>query len=144
MSTIGAEDLIFYTDEEGDIYSGGFNVNSIFMKQGTSPIITLNQEKQIGGNSNKVSDLFDNLAVPNWALSFPFKKGGSINKNLEECEESDVIEDDIHDKLLSMITVNDDEIKKNTKTAKKQTRRKKLETISKKHTRKNIKNYKNL
>lgn len=139
MSTIGAEDLIFYTDKEGDIYSGGFNVNSIFMKQGTSPIITLNQEKQIGGNINKVSDLFDNLVVPNWALSFPFKKGGSINKNLEECEENDVIEDDIHDKLLSIITVSDDKIKKNTKNIKKQTRRKKMETISKKHTRRNIK-----
>lgn len=145
MSAIGAEDLIFYTDKEGDIYSGGFNVNSIFMKQGTSPIITLNQEKQIGGNHHhQVSDLFDNLVVPNWALSFPFKSGGSINKNLEECEDSeetDVIDDDIHDKLLSVITVHDTEIKntKNAKIAKKQTRRKKLENIQKKHTRKNVK-----
>ena len=42
MSSIGAEDLIFYSDKENNIYSGGFNVNSLIMKQGFSPIVTLN------------------------------------------------------------------------------------------------------
>ena len=140
MSTIGADELIFYTDKEGGIYSGGFNVNSILMKQGGSPIITLNQSQQ--GGSNQVSDLFDNLVVPNWTLAFPFKHGGgsTSKKNLEEEEDADknFVDDDIHDKLLNMLIVPDDEIKKSNK---KQSRKNKMKLIvnRKKQTKKNMK-----
>ena len=61
MSTLGAEDLIFYSDKDNNIYSGGFKVNSIIMKNGLSPIVTLNQSG--GDNLNNVSDLFKNLVV---------------------------------------------------------------------------------
>jgi hypothetical protein len=112
MSTIGAEDLIFYSDKDNNIYSGGFNVNSLIMKQGFSPIITLNNNLQTGGTTNKVSDLFDHLVVPNWTLTYPFKKGGSTNKMNEDTkndieEDEDFISEDIHEKLLSMVKVHD-------------------------------------
>ena len=116
MTTIGDNEFVFYKDSEGDIYSGGFQVNSLLMKQGFSPIMTLNQASQNGGAN--VSDLFHNLVVPNWALAFPFKqsggKGNIIDKKEDEVtddEEEEVIDEDIHSKLLSMLTVNPSETK---------------------------------
>lgn len=98
---LGANDFIFYRDKEGDIiYTGGFNVNSILMKQGISPIMTLNQPNQSGGN---VSDIFNNLAVPNWALSYNKQNGGKERDHKNDEEEAEVISDDLHDKLLNMI-----------------------------------------
>ena len=59
---IGANELIFYKDQEGGIYSGGFSLNNILKKMGESPIITLNNNKKGGGE--QVSDLFKDLAIP--------------------------------------------------------------------------------
>ena len=105
MSSLDAEDLIFYSDKENNIYSGGFNVNSIIMKNGLSPIVTLNQKG--GDKTNNVSDLFQHLVVPNWTFTLPFKKSYSQSKSLiqeeEEEEEEDSINEDLHSKLLSLI-----------------------------------------
>ena len=43
---IGANELIFNTDKEAGIYSGGFSINSIMMKSGLSPILTVNKPLQ--------------------------------------------------------------------------------------------------
>jgi hypothetical protein len=128
MSTIGANEFVFYKDDEGDIYSGGFRVNSILMKQGFSPMTTLNSaNSQMGGDSNNtgnVSDLFNDLVVPNWALAFPFKQSGgdykqekNMNKK-EEDDENDVLDEDIHTKLLSMLQPTS-EMKKSSRKNKK-------------------------
>ena len=138
---MNAEDLIFYSDNENNIYSGGFNVNSVMLKQGLSPIVTLNQQhvSQNGGtnsktkfnlnsNSNDVSDLFNHLVVPNWAFTTPFKRvgGKKIDSYNEEEErereekekDDDFISEDLHSKLLSMVKVEDSK-KSNTKANKK-------------------------
>jgi hypothetical protein len=131
MTTIGNNEFVFYKDTEGDIYSGGFQVNSLLMKQGFSPIMTLNRGDQMGGTNGmgstnemggtNVSDLFHNLVVPNWALAFPFKQSGgkSTIKKEEQYENSDkeeeeVLDEDIHSKLLGMLTVNPSEMKKSS------------------------------
>ena len=77
MSLLSANDLVFNKMPNGEIYGGGFNLNSILMKKGISPIRTINHPHQIGGN---VSDLFNNLAVPNWALSYGGKRQDDINE----------------------------------------------------------------
>jgi hypothetical protein len=118
MTTIGDDDFIFYTDKEGDIYSGGFQVNSLLMKQGISPFVTLNQESQIGGQTHQVSDLFNHLVVPSWTLALPVTKGGTVSKKSEE-EEEEIEREDIHNQLLSMILVNESEIKPKRKGTKK-------------------------
>ena len=57
MSYIGASDLVFNNSD--GIYGGGFNVQSIMMKSGISPIMTLNSNNvQNGGTNGKVSDIF--------------------------------------------------------------------------------------
>jgi hypothetical protein len=120
---IGSKELVFNVNEGEKIYSGGFNVNSIMMKAGMSPIMTLNTD-QVGGGSNKVSDLFKNLVVPSWTLSYSNKIGGGYKdygKDHDSDTDSDV-GDDLHDKLLNLVKESDNKLasKKGGKKTKKQ------------------------
>ena len=131
MSYIGANEFVFNNDKEGGIHSGGFSVNSIMMKGGISPIMTLNDSTAQKGGANKVSDLFNDLVVPNWVLSYPTiyggadygGRGGSTSNNDSDIEdedtdeEDDVIDDDIHEKLLNLVKQDDDKIKNKKKRA---------------------------
>ena len=141
-SYIGPDELIYNND--GEIHSGGFSVNSIMLKNGLSPIMTLNNNNvntnsiQIGGE--KVSNLFNNLVIPNWSLSYNYKngavyEGGSngviYNSNKKCCDDDDddyddddeVMEEALHDKLLNLVKVDKTEMKNsfvsNKKTSKK-------------------------
>jgi len=127
-SYIGPDELIYNND--GEIHSGGFSVNSIMLKNGLSPIMTLNNNNintnqlQIGGE--KVSDLFNNLVIPNWSLSYNYKNGivyeggtnvvyNSSNKNNDN---DDIMEQDLHDKLLNLVKVDTTEIKQHSSSKK--------------------------
>jgi hypothetical protein len=125
MNYIGPDELIYNND--GEIHSSGFSVNSIMMKNGLSPILTLNHNNinpiQSGGSSiNKVSDLFNNLVVPNWTLSYNYKngvvyEGGDNNLKYQDNsdeKEDDIIEDTIHDKLVDLAKVDENEMKSNS------------------------------
>jgi hypothetical protein len=143
-SYIGPDELIYNNDENGNIHSGGFDVNSIMMKNGFSPIITLNNANadQIGG-AEKVSDLFNNLVIPNWALSYNYKNlyGGGIGSHRKEDleNEDDVITEDIHEKLLNLVRASEEEMKQ-IKKPKKYTKKNTNELrVKRKYTRKNIK-----
>jgi hypothetical protein len=81
LDYIGADELVFNNDIKGGIHSGGFNVKSIMMKAGMSPIITLNTEQNGGGE--KVSDLFNDLVIPNWTLSYNNRITGGKNKEVQ-------------------------------------------------------------
>jgi hypothetical protein len=103
---IGANELVFNTDKEAGIYSGGFSINSIMMKSGLSPIITVNKPLQPlqSGGSSQVSDLFKDLVIPNWALSYSMK-GGEYKDESSDSEGE--IDDDLHDKLLGLVREHD-------------------------------------
>jgi hypothetical protein len=141
---IGADELVFNTDVGAGIYSGGFSVNSIMMKGGMSPIITLNNEINTlnikGGtnvstenvstanastaNDSKVSDIFNNLVVPNWALTYNNRMVGGSHKHnnfdhKDTDSEEDYIEDDLHDKLIELIKDDERLIKGEIHTVKK-------------------------
>lgn len=124
MSYIGANEFVFNNDKESGIHSGGFSVNSIMMKGGISPIMTLNDSTAQKGGSNNVSDLFNDLVVPNWVLSYPTIYGGggdskSNNSDVEDesDEEDDVIDDDIHDRLLNLVKQDDVKMQNKKKRA---------------------------
>jgi hypothetical protein len=125
MSYLGAGDLIFNNDEDGEIHTGGFSVKSIMMKTGISPIKTLNSN-QLGGAS-QVSDLFSaDLVVPNWAYSLDLMNGGKKNYNYDSSdEEDDTIDDDLHNKLLDLVKVHENDLKKKFKKTKKNIKNKK-------------------
>lgn len=100
---ITQEDMVISREPE-KIPSGGFSVNSIMMKGGSS------------------SNVFDNLVVPNWVWSLPTnnqteeKKIGGRAKYHDEKENEDIIDDDLYNTLLELATEN---MKSNKKTNKK-------------------------
>ena len=101
---IGADDLVFI-DKEG-ICSGGFCVNSIMMKSNISPIKTININHRNEFEMEKVSDLFNDLAVPNWSYSnWNPNKPGNKEEVYEDEGDSDIddIEDDLYNKLLELV-----------------------------------------
>lgn len=106
LNYIGAGELVFNNDMKEGIHSGGFSVNSIMLKNGMSPIMTFNTE-QTGGKLDKVSDLFNDLVVPNWALSYnnTFTSGGKYKEvqHNDTDSDDDVVHDDLHDKLLELV-----------------------------------------
>lgn len=107
MNVIGAEELVFYKDDKNNIYSGGFNVNSVLFKLGVPPINTLHKSGGGGGViQENVSDLFKDLAVPNWLLSTPTPThsfiGGRVNPVSDTAE---IIDNDLHDELLRLVSV---------------------------------------
>jgi hypothetical protein len=125
MSYFSGEDLIFYKDpDSGNIMSGGYSIQSILLKDNMSPMTTLNlqhgQYGQYGGVNgdvnDKVSNIFDNLAVPAGLFYTP-QKGSGINNNNNNNEYSNAstLDDDIHDQLFKLIQVN----KSNKKSTKK-------------------------
>ena len=143
MSYIGAKDLVF--NNQDGINSGGFNVQSIMLGAGISPIMTLNKnDGQKGGSTGKVSDMFSGLVVPAYAY---YHNGGSKSKsssykshnsdNDESDSEDDVIDDDLHDKLLGLVREHDNKLKQEER--KKKRTRKNKGKLGKVSTRRNLK-----
>ena len=105
LDYIGADELVFNNDIENGIHSGGFSVKSIMLGSGMSPIMTINDMANMTGG-DKVSDLFNDLVVPNWALSYNNRIIGGKYKEVEhndDSDEDDVIHDDLHEKLLELV-----------------------------------------
>jgi len=133
MDSLDGNDLVFYSDANNEIYSGGFSINSIMMKGGISPFTTLNKiNGQTGGN---VSDLFKDLVVPSWLVSQGniFSGGKKQNNTDFDSDDDEIISDDLHDKLVALVTVSDAEIK----GKKKQTKRFKNKVTKNKGTKRN-------
>ena len=105
---IGAGELVYNTDG-GGVQSGGFSVESIMMRAGMSPIKTMNTT-QSGGN---VSDLFKNLVIPSWTLSYNNRIGGGKSKmdNFSD-DDDEAIDDELHDKLLGLVEQHNKKLKK--------------------------------
>jgi hypothetical protein len=143
MSIFDSNDLVFNNDVKEGIHTGGFSVNSVMLREGLSPIMTINIDKMSGGNSDNVSDLFDSLVIPAWAFSYNKNIIGGSDKerkikhiDSDNDDEDDIIEDDLHDKLLDLVKEHDIKTKQNKKfgtrknkknanTNKKNTRRRK-------------------
>ena len=119
MSFIGSDELVFNKNDE--FYGGGFSVDSIMMRHGISPIVTLNGQK--GGTSNgNVSSIFEGLAVPSYAYYNNFQSGGKPNNynkyDSDSDEEENIVGEDLHDKLLGLVTEHDNNTKNNRKGTK--------------------------
>lgn len=113
MTTIFQNDLIFYKNPDGNIMSGGYNVESHMLQKGISPMQTLNLS-QYGGKDDKVSSSFENMAVPAglYYITQPNHKKKKEQMNYEK--EHVALSDDIFDKLYAMIEY-DDKKKRKTK-----------------------------
>jgi len=119
---IGADELVFNANKELGVYSGGFSVDSVMLKAGLSPIMTINNSIQTGG-TDKVSDLFQDLVIPNWALSYNNKIIGGEYKDSDSDSDSD-IDDDLHDKLIGLVKEHESKLAEGGSNKKKRKTRK--------------------
>ena len=102
------------TDKNGEtkIVGGGFNINSFFLQEGTSPMRTYNTSDQMGG---KVSSSFENLAVPAGLFYVNMRVPKQHHeKKTKNYEKHTPISDDLIDKLFSLVDV-DKKRKRKTK-----------------------------
>ena len=116
MSFFQPSDLIFYK-KDGQIMSGGYSIDSILLKEGISPMTTLNTNTQQGGST--VSSLFENLAIP--AGLFFTNQHGAFKKtqfDADDIKEHSTLSEDIHDKLFAMVEMQTQNKKKYTKKRK--------------------------
>jgi hypothetical protein len=108
-------DFVFMqrTDEKGkkEIISGGYNINSLFLQGGFSPITTYNTSDQTGG---KVSSSFENLAVPAGLFYVNMRVPKNSEKKEHFYEKHTTASDDLMDKLFSLVEV-DKKRKRKTK-----------------------------
>jgi hypothetical protein len=110
MAKISADDLVFYTDGDKGIYSGGYSVDSILMKSGIPPIMSIRG----GGGDGDGSDnggpfsLFSDLVVPNWAMvGQPARTGGGgvtakVTAVLDNIDANAADGDSLYEKLLAL------------------------------------------
>lgn len=106
---IGPQELVFNNNQSG----GGFSVGDILNKSGISTIMTTKFDAQTGGSTDKVSDLFQHLAVPSWATMYNMR-GGEYKKKRDDESDSDSesdIDDDLHEKLLALVRESDNKLK---------------------------------
>ena len=130
-----ADDFVLY--KEGDnIMSGGYSINSIFLKNGVSPMQTVNfRKKGLESNSlekdgkndkphsSNISSLFEDLAIPA-GLYFNNTKLFPENKiPFEEYKEHTMLPDDIFDKLFKMVEYEPNLSKQNKQNKYKKTKK---------------------
>ena len=122
MSILNHNDLIFYK-QDGQIISGGYSLNSALLKNGISPMQTMNtlEQTKTGGTNKvqKVSDMFTNFAVPaGLYLMNPTNNTNTIDKPKGHYDtHHTMLSDDIYDKLFKLVQP-DESAKKYTKTKK--------------------------
>ena len=99
-----ATDMIF-SDENNKITSGGFSVNSIMLKMGLSPLVTINN--QSGGD--RVSDMFEGIVIPNWAFTHDMTAVAKsiYNPDVDVDVDDEIVHDDIYEKLLDLVVHHD-------------------------------------
>lgn len=98
------DDDFVMIERNGEIISGGFNINSLLLKYKQSPMYTLNQKMTGGGPGNNVSDIFKDLAIPAGIFYNPIKTGGS-SENKNNVIQEDEVDDDLYEKLVKMASV---------------------------------------
>ena len=131
---IDSKELVF--NKNNDIQSGGFSVTDIMNKAGISPIMTMNFDTNVqsGGGSDKVSDLFQHLAVPSWATMYNMHGGEYKRKGIKgydsDSDNSD-IDDDLHDKLLELVREHNNKLKTKSKKSKRNNKNEKKNNTKK-------------
>jgi hypothetical protein len=129
MTTSFLEDELIFYKENDQIKSGGYSVKSALLNNNISPMTTMNSS--ILGGGEKVSDAFDNLAVPA-GLFFINQRVPKVQQK-EKWEPHKAIPDDLYDKLFDLITFDN----KNSSNKKQKKSKKLLSIIKNKKTRKN-------
>lgn len=120
-------ELVFYK-EGNKVMSAGFSIDSLLLKKGGS--IMTSKNNIIGGGGGQLSHLFQNLGVPAGISYIEMRQSGGKREYARDSEEPQILSDDIHAKLLDLVSVD------STRKAKK-TRRHTVSDNKKRTTKKN-------
>lgn len=117
------DELLFY--KNGDIImSGGYGIKSMFLNDELSPMRTFNslESGQAGGkNTNKVSSIFDNLAIP--AGLFLINNQRSSLTSVGNYMNSEMLPDNIFDNFMKVIEMDKKHDKKDEPDKKEEKRK---------------------
>tara|TARA_B100000925_G_C21912363_1_gene432101 strand:- start:171 stop:545 length:375 start_codon:yes stop_codon:yes gene_type:complete len=91
--SLGINDLII-SNNNNETICGGFKINNLLLNSNNPAFVTLNNNKVI---DNKVSSLFNDLAVPTGLLYIQEK----MNPSRKEKNDA-VIEDSLYNKLVNL------------------------------------------
>lgn len=118
---IEANELVMIKNDKNIIQSGGYKIKSILKKYNVPPITSLNTKNHNSKNSspydNKVSSLYDDLAIPAGLLylqniSKNFEINNEINKNSinvnKKLKKDEVINESLYDKLFKLASITSD------------------------------------
>jgi len=101
-------ELVMYK-ENGKIYSAGFNVNSVMLQHGISPIIRggsdcrdSNGSKTGGTGDSLMRETFNNLAIPAGLYYFDGLQEGGSSKSEKYVNEDTHLSEDFYSTLLGL------------------------------------------
>ena len=86
---------MIYNTVGGNTTAGGYSIESVLLKQGMPALYNANTG---GGKEEKVSDRFKHLAVP----AGLFYMHENVNNSAREINDSNIINDDLYEKLLKL------------------------------------------
>ncbi|MBE29511.1 hypothetical protein CL646_05550 [bacterium] len=96
--SLGLDDLIITKNSNNETICGGFKVNNILLNSNNPALITMNSSKK---PLNKVSSLFDDLAVPAGLLFINDKMTPRYSEKTDR-----VIDETLYDKLFNLANIN--------------------------------------
>lgn len=105
MSCITPNDLVFSKNSDGDLQSGGYKVNSVFLKNQIPIMTTLNSpisQQKGGGVAHAVGDIFNDLAVPAGLLYI--QQTYTPSNKYDTIHQDKVASEGLYDKLLNLVT----------------------------------------
>lgn len=118
-----SEDFVYSRDNNGEVMSGGYKINSILLKsntplfKSTHNVEGLVSDSQKGGNSLAVDKIFNDLAVPASLLFLQQKMSNSVQDHRSD-NRNNIVEESLYDKLYKMVEVEEEKVKKINKTKK--------------------------
>ena len=96
--SFGLDDLIITKNSSDETLCGGFKVNNILLNTDNPAIVTVNSKKK---PLNKVSSLFDDLAVPAGLLFIQDKLTPRYSEKTEK-----IIDNTLYDRLFNLAEIN--------------------------------------
>lgn len=102
--TLTANDLVYARDNNNNITSAGFKIDSYLLQNGESAINVMNKNTgpQVGGGLPAVSSILNGLAVPAGLL---YLQKNISTKNIDsKNEEVDPVQESLYNRLVSMVS----------------------------------------
>lgn len=121
MTSFLNEDFTIYRNENNQFMGGGYSINSMLLNPNNMKLPIPEFQPN---NNFKITDIFNNLAVPA-GLCYTHQLNKSTISELDDNISHNVLSDDIYDKLFALINVNNVHTKIHT-------RKKKMSSANKK------------